>query len=471
MGLPTNDRGGGLVTNDRGNGAIEIQSGGTTVGGSLCLNFSGAGVTATINPATGCADIVIPGGGGGGATRQTVYDAQGIVPVVQLTDAILDTTAALSWTMIAGPGTWIKASGPSKLLTIGAADPGTGAIGSNFPQPIEVNTEFGDTFRLGYDQPVSGKAGLFALNSDTFLLSHKTPGQPIQVSTSTVTGAPLESGAISWTTGSASGGSTTSGGYTWTVGQASDAVGGFRWLYGAGVGGALPTVAPTVAQWDQPTGYTDQEPHHRFERADPGGARVAELFIGEVDPDGTITAEAGSLFLADTLAGSNAGELWVNTTGGGVPGTDWKRAGLVGLDDGDAATVGGILQWGNGATGGTTAARYLTPGFDGTAAPLLGARQAMVVPRTGTLVGLYVHQNGAGSSMATVDYEVILGFNGGPPVITGIQASIAANVVGTASDTVNTHPVVAGDLIWIQYSKQAAGGSGPSDVVATLEVR
>ena len=135
----------------------------------------------------------------------------------------------------------------------------------------------------------------------------------------------------------------------------------------------------------------------------------------------------------------------------------------------DTDTQSAVLQWGNGSTPASTIARYLVPGFDPSIARTLGGRIAISAPFTGVMSRLLVRHNQGGTSMAAMDYSVIIGFNGGPPVITPFLVSIPANVVGFGVDAVTTHPCVEGDLIYVSVDKQAAGGSGPSDVIATLE--
>jgi hypothetical protein len=214
-----------------------------------------------------------------------------------------------------------------------------------------------------------------------------------------------------------------------------------------GVGGAVGDVFLR-----QPSAGTDGDPIVLLERT---GDESVGLFVGGSDPSGSVTADAGSLFLRDT---GTTGELYLNTSTG--TGTTWDRVVTSGTD------AGAVLQWGNDSVGNSTAARVLDPGFEGRLAPLLAgtAFADLRAPRAGTLRNLYVQHNNPGGTGAVITYTVYV--NG---VATALSAGVASTAAGGA-DTANSVSVAAGDRIRIVVTKAAVAGGGGIVPEATLEV-
>lgn len=69
---------------------VEIRDEGTSLGRALALNFTGAGVTASLSGLVGT--VVIPGGGGGGATATRVVVALPTPDRVSHTVTVVDAT-------------------------------------------------------------------------------------------------------------------------------------------------------------------------------------------------------------------------------------------------------------------------------------------------------------------------------------------------------------------------------------------
>lgn len=182
----------------------------------------------------------------------------------------------------------------------------------------------------------------------------------------------------------------------------------------------------------------------------------AEIFVGDNDPNGSVTGLAGSLFLRDTGSG---GELWINTSTGS--GTTWTQ-----VSTGAAGGATAILQWGNDSVGNSTASRVLDPGYENRTAPL-SAGTAFIelrVPRAGTLRNLYIYHNNPGGTGAVITYTVYV--NG---VATAISAGLASTA-GSAADTTNSVVVAAGDRVRVEVTKVAAAGGGSRRPEVTLEV-
>lgn len=118
-----------------------------------------------------------------------------------------------------------------------------------------------------------------------------------------------------------------------------------------------------------------------------------------------------------------------------------------------------LLTFGNHiGDGGTAQTYYLAPVFSELA--MTGAELSIAVPVRGVLRNLYVKENTPHVG-STITYAVRV--NG---VDTYIQAT-SATAVGTASNSTNSHAVLAGDLVSIR-AYVANSSVDPADVYAFL---
>jgi len=181
-----------------------------------------------------------------------------------------------------------------------------------------------------------------------------------------------------------------------------------------------------------------------------------DFFVGDNDPSGAVTGQAGSVFFRDTGTG---GELYINTSTGS--GTSWSEV----VTSGNEASTA-VLAWGNNSVANSTAARVLDPGYEQRTAPLASSTAFIELrsPIAGTLQNMYVRHNNPGGSGAVITYTVFV--NGVATALTVGLASTSSN----GSDTVNSVAVSAGDLIRIQVTKVAVAGSGARRPEVTVEV-
>lgn len=121
-----------------------------------------------------------------------------------------------------------------------------------------------------------------------------------------------------------------------------------------------------------------------------------------------------------------------------------------------------VLTFGANSISATTTTRYLYPSFANATAQTSIIN--MVMPANGTLRNLYIYHNGTAGNGNNIVYTVLKN-----SVATSLTITIPSTTQ-TASDTVNTVAIVAGDVVTIEITKAASIGSSPSDVYATLEV-
>jgi hypothetical protein len=125
------------------------------------------------------------------------------------------------------------------------------------------------------------------------------------------------------------------------------------------------------------------------------------------------------------------------------------------------ADATGSFIWGADNVTGTTATRYLFPGYSDSLAQTVPVQ--FRVPRAGTLRNLRVrHNTGAGNGNNIV---YTLRVNGVASTLTVTLASTAND----GSDLVNTVGVSAGDLVDIRVTKASSVGSSPQDITASVE--
>lgn len=169
----------------------------------------------------------------------------------------------------------------------------------------------------------------------------------------------------------------------------------------------------------------------------------------------------------DSSAGYAPGSLWLDTvenvsyscfdasSGAAV----WAR--LVTA----YGNVTGIFFWGNENVATGTDIRYMHPGFGDQTALL--TRISVRMPRSGSLMNMYVHHNGLGASSNRVRYTLQVN-----AVSSALVIDLQANAPD-ASDTTTVVPVAAGDLVDIEITKpdgSLGGGGSPTEITITLEL-
>lgn len=161
-------------------------------------------------------------------------------------------------------------------------------------------------------------------------------------------------------------------------------------------------------------------------------------------PDGSLSASpADVVFHQD---GRDSG-LYVNV-GSGASNTTW------------ASTLGTPMIWGDNSIGSSADTRYLTPGYDGGAAPLTPIYFAS--PVDGVIRNLTVVHNITGTSPNNIDYSLYV--NG---VATALTVSLASNA-STASNMSVDISVSASDLITIEADKGSSIDNQLEDIVVSI---
>jgi|GEM_PF-4877673 len=179
--------------------------------------------------------------------------------------------------------------------------------------------------------------------------------------------------------------------------------------------------------------------------------------------DGTTAPTAND----DSSAGYSPGSLWLDTVENvsyscfdASPGAAvWAR--LVTA----YGNVTGIFFWGNLNVATSTDVRYMHPGFGDTTALL--TRVSVRMPRSGSLMNMYVRHNGLGNSSNRVRYTL---------QVNAVSSAMVVDLQANAPDGSNTTtvvPVGAGNLVDIQVTKpdgSLGGGGSPTEITITMEL-
>jgi hypothetical protein len=379
-----------------GGGTIAVFDEGILVDPAVStFDFIGAGVTAS-SAGVGAVDITIPGGGGGVTNLQTAYEGGNTI-VTSTTFGDLDVSGTEAISLDAGAASNFTVDSASLTLsTTTSGDLNVISVDSvliDGTDGVEINST-GGALQMGNDA-----------NTGDINIGTGAAVRAITIGNSTgATGVDIDTGtgALDVTT---------------TNGEATSIV----------------TFTTTGASGDS-----------------------AEIFVGDSNPNGSVTGLAGSLFLRDTGAG---GELYINTSVGS--GTTWTA---VSTAAGTGTTA--ILQWGNSSVANSTTTRVLDPGYENRIAPLASGTSFVDVriPRAGTLRNLYVQHNNPGGTGAVITYTVF---------VNGIATAITVGVASTTAqgaDTTNSVVVAAGDRVRIVVTKVAAAGGGSRQPEVSLEV-
>jgi len=127
------------------------------------------------------------------------------------------------------------------------------------------------------------------------------------------------------------------------------------------------------------------------------------------------------------------------------------------------ATTGAVLFWGTQTLPASGFPRYVPPGrIDST--PSTQNLYDFHAPRAGVMRRMYVRHSDNGGS-GTVTYT--LHING---LATALTVTIAAGVVGSASDLVDNVAIVQGDLIEMVMTRPGGGSGGNVDSMVSMEL-
>lgn len=121
------------------------------------------------------------------------------------------------------------------------------------------------------------------------------------------------------------------------------------------------------------------------------------------------------------------------------------------------------LMWGNSGISTTTTTRYLTPGYNNTAALTSAIR--FRVPRAGTIRNLRVHYMTVGAAPGPTNITYTLRKNGTNQTLTCTFSVQTAD----GSDLANSFAVAAGDLLDVVVTKAGAITTSPAGITATVE--
>jgi hypothetical protein len=439
------------------------------------FNFIGSGVTAATGGA-GIVDVTIPGGGGA-LTLQDAYENGNTIVTsttfgdldVSGTEAIsLDAQSASNFTVdSASLVISTTTSGELDLTSAGLMDVNAGAA---LDVDVTGTMDFLSTGAFSIDgtgaSNVTATSGILTLSTltsgDLDITSADAvnitagdegaaQGNPVLIFAGDGGGA-NDGGDVSLVGGDSGLGATGDGGDVLLTGGpaiSTNGDGGNTTLTtGAGAGaGSAGTVALT--------GPNDEDEALVTLTTTGTSGDSVQMFVGDNDPDGSVTGLAGSLFFRDTGTG---GELYINESTGS--GTTWGQVVTSGTD------AAAVLTWGNNSVGSSTASRVLDPGYESRTAPLASGTAfiELRVPRAGTLRNLYIYHNNPGGTGAVITYTVFV--NG---IATAITAGLASTA-GSTADTTNSVVVAAGDRVRIQVTKVASAGGGSRRPEVTVEV-
>ena len=121
-----------------------------------------------------------------------------------------------------------------------------------------------------------------------------------------------------------------------------------------------------------------------------------------------------------------------------------------------------LLSFGNNGVLNTVAARYLYPGCSDSLAPT--SILNMVIPFAGTVKNMHVYHNVPAGNGNNIVYTLF--HNALPSSLTVTIPSTTQ----TASNTINSVAVNAGDILALQVTKAALIGTSPADIIVTMEV-
>ena len=168
-----------------------------------------------------------------------------------------------------------------------------------------------------------------------------------------------------------------------------------------------------------------------------------------------------------TIDGGASADLSANrtiaiTAASGAAAGSMSAADFTKLAGIQAASHRAVLYWGNGDIATNTPARFMSPGYEETAAPTNTI--AFAVPSAGTLQNFRIHCRTATGNGNPAVYTIRK--NG---VATALTISLASNATD-GSDLAHTVAFAAGDLIDITVTKAATIGTSPADVMASVEL-
>lgn len=189
----------------------------------------------------------------------------------------------------------------------------------------------------------------------------------------------------------------------------------------------------------------DTEPIARFENGNGSPATYFQFFRVSGDPNGSVSSTLSSLCFDQ----SN-GRLFIKTGNVGLP-TGWQQLG-------GSAT----LTWGDGLIGTSITTRFLSPGYDGGAAPTSPIQ--IKASRSGKLRDFRVFHNTPAGNGNDITYTMRVNSVATPINVT--MASTASNGI----DILNEVDISAGDSLDIEVVKLVAIGTSPSNVMVSIGI-
>jgi hypothetical protein len=120
-----------------------------------------------------------------------------------------------------------------------------------------------------------------------------------------------------------------------------------------------------------------------------------------------------------------------------------------------------ILLWGNNRIGSSTTTRYLSPFFDSTLAPTTTIQY--VAPRDGIIRKMKVIHNTTNGNGNAIVYT--LRKNSVP---TSLSVSLASTTA-LGTNSIDSISVLEGDILDLEVTKSLGIGSGPRDIIISME--
>jgi hypothetical protein len=179
--------------------------------------------------------------------------------------------------------------------------------------------------------------------------------------------------------------------------------------------------------------------------------------------DGSILVHADDIqvgVISDAQHGTRGGGTTHSAATGSVAGF-MSAADKTKLDGISATPADDSFTFGNFSLGTSTTARFLSPGYDSAAAPVI-TRQFRV-PRAGTIKSLRVHSNTAGVGASNLTFTVRKNNTN------QTLSCTFANTIVDGQDLANSFAVAAGDLLDVTVTKSASLTTSPIDVIASVD--
>jgi hypothetical protein len=422
----------------------------TGLAGSLFLRDTGTGGELYINESTGSGTVwrqVVTSGAGGGLSLQTAYVGGNTIVMdstngdfdVSGTEAIsLDASAASNFT-VAGAALTLSTTTSGNIIANSAGDVDVDAAASINLDAATASNFTVATGVLTLSTTTSGNVNVTSADAVVVQAGNEAAaaGNVVTIDAGNGGGA-NDGGAISLTSGVSGAGATGNGGnVNISAGDAAstNGDGGIIALdVGANTGTGLQGFVDIVGD------NNEDEALVRLTTTGTAGDSV-QMFVGDSDPNGSVTGLAGSLFMRDTGTG---GELYINESTGS--GTVWRQVVTSG--------AGGGLSLQTAYVGGNTIVTDSTNGdFDvsGTEAISLDASAASNFTVAGANLTLATTTSGTVDITGATDIQMTFGTN-----------NATAMVIDDGTNNFVTFDSTTGDLAveMNQFVDLTTGGGG-----------